>query len=132
MTLVVDAAAMVAALVDGGRDGHWVQAHLQGPAAAPHHMPVEVASVLRRAVLAGDLDPSAANAAHEELMAMPVALFEYRPLADRVWALRDSVSPYDAWYVALAEELDVPLVTLDRRLARAPGPRCAFELPPGE
>jgi predicted nucleic acid-binding protein len=40
------------------------------------------------------------------------------------------MSPYDAWYVALAERLDAPLVTLDRRLARTAGVRCEFILPP--
>jgi predicted nucleic acid-binding protein len=53
----------------------------------------------------------------------------YPPFADRVWELRASVSAYDAWYVAVAEELACPLATLDARLSRAAGPRCAFELP---
>lgn len=49
-------------------------------------------------------------------------------LLDRAWELRDNVRPYDALYVALAEALDATLVTLDGRLARAPGPRCPIEL----
>ncbi|MGI9033553.1 MAG: type II toxin-antitoxin system VapC family toxin [Acidimicrobiales bacterium] len=48
----------------------------------------------------------------------------------RVWELRRVVTAYDAWYVAVAESLSVPLATLDRKLGRAPGPRCAFEMPP--
>jgi predicted nucleic acid-binding protein len=40
------------------------------------------------------------------------------------------VTPYDAWYVALAEALDATLVTLDLRLARANGPTCTFLTPP--
>jgi predicted nucleic acid-binding protein len=47
-----------------------------------------------------------------------------------VWELRQSVTAYDAWYVAVAESLDLPLVTVDLRLSRAPGPRCAFATPP--
>ena len=58
-----------------------------------------------------------------------VALAHSR-LATRAWEFRDSVTYYDATYVALAELLDAPLVTLDRRLARASGPRCAFLTPP--
>jgi predicted nucleic acid-binding protein len=38
------------------------------------------------------------------------------------------VSVYDAWYVALAERLSVTLVTTDRRLASANGPRCEIEV----
>jgi predicted nucleic acid-binding protein len=44
--------------------------------------------------------------------------------------LRFNVSSYDAWYIALAEQLDAPLATLDRRLSAADGPRCRFLLPP--
>ena len=57
---------------------------------------------------------------------MPVFAFE--PLADRVWELHPTVPAYDA-YVALAEALDAPFLTLDRRLARATGPACTFLLP---
>jgi predicted nucleic acid-binding protein len=48
-----------------------------------------------------------------------------------VWELRENITAYDAWYVALAEELRATVATLDTRLARAPGPRCRFETPPG-
>jgi predicted nucleic acid-binding protein len=129
--LVVDAAAVVAALVDDGPDGRWAEGLLGGePLAAPHLLPVEVASILRRAARAGALSPDAAALAHGDLLDLRVELFPYAPLAARVWALRDNVTTYDAWYVALAEFLDAPLATLDARLARAPGPRCRFALPP--
>ena len=52
------------------------------------------------------------------------------PFADRVWALRNNLTSYDAWYVALAEVLDCPLVTIDRKLSRASGPRCEILVPP--
>ena len=58
---------------------------------------------------------------------------EHHALGDlwaRVWGLRENVTPYDAWYVALAEVLDVPLATLDLRLARAPGVTCEVWTPP--
>ena len=50
------------------------------------------------------------------------------PLLDRIWELRENVTPYDAAYVALAEDLGGTLVTADARLGRAPGPRCAIEV----
>ena len=52
----------------------------------------------------------------------------HRLLAPRVWELRDNLSAYDASYVALAEALQIPLVTTDARLARAPGIRCEVEV----
>ena len=65
-----------------------------------------------------------------DLVRLPVALFPFTALADRVWELRRAVTPHDAWYVSVAELLGVPLVTLDRRLAAAPGTHCTFVLPP--
>jgi predicted nucleic acid-binding protein len=85
--------------------------------------------MLRRATLAGDLSADAATLAHVELQTLPIDLFPYGPFADRVWALRDNVVAYDAWYVALAETLDAELATLDVRLTQAPGPTCAFLTP---
>lgn len=131
MTRVVDASVVVAALVDGGGTGRWAEEMLLGDhLAAPHIMPSEVADILRRAVGAGQLSEDAATLAHVELQTLPVDLFPYGPVASRVWALRENLTAYDAWYVALAELLDGDLATLDARLSRAPGPRCAFLLPP--
>ena len=129
--LVVDAAAVVAALVDDGRDGRWAERLLASqPLAAPHLMPVEVANILRRSVMSGDLSSDAAALAHADLLALRVDLFPYAPFASRVWELRDNVTAHDAWYVALAEELGTSLATLDVRLSRAKGPTCRFETPP--
>ncbi len=130
MTLVVDASAVVAALVDDGPDGRWAASVLARDAlAAPHLMPVEAANILRRAVLGGDLSADTAALAHDDLVRLRVDMFPYEPHAGRVWQLRENLTAYDAWYVALAESLDVPLVTLDRRIARAHGPRCSVRLP---
>jgi predicted nucleic acid-binding protein len=129
--LVVDASAVVAALVDAGPDGRWAESILVHEVlAAPHLMPVEAVNILRRAVLAGDLPADTAALAHDDLVQLRVAMFPYEPHAQRVWQLRYNLTAYDAWYVALAESLDVPLVTLDRRIARAYGPACSFRLPP--
>lgn len=130
MTLVVDASVIVAALVDSGVDGDWALDVLAGHAlAAPHHMPIEAANILRRASLAGHITPDTAALAHGDLLALRVELFPYAPLAQRCWQLRENLTTYDAVYVALAEQLDVPLATLDQRLAAATGPRCDFATP---
>ena len=130
MTIVVDASAIVAALIDGGPDGSWARAGLRDEdLAAPPHVYVEVSNVLRRAVLAGRLGADVGALAHRDLVDLPLTSFPFEPLADRVWELHPGVTAYDAAYVALAEALDAPLWTLDRRLAAAPGPRCSFRLP---
>lgn len=127
MTLVVDATVVVSALIDSGPEGAWASEQLaRGPLAAPHHMPVEVANVLRRTALHGEIPGSVAALALQDLLDMRFELFPFAPFARRAWALRDNITPYDAWYVALAESLNAPLATLDHRLRRAPGCRCTF------
>lgn len=131
MTHVVDASAVVAALVDTGPAGLWAESLLvAGPLAAPHLMPVEVANIVRRSALAGDISADVASLAHDDLLSLRLELFPYRPFGPRVWELRPNLTAYDAWYVALAESLGASLATLDVRLSRAPGPRCEFFLPP--
>jgi predicted nucleic acid-binding protein len=60
----------------------------------------------------------------DDLMALPLRRVSHRPLLTRCWELRDNLTPYDAAYVSLAEELNASLLTADRRLAAAPGLRC--------
>jgi|HubBroStandDraft_1064217.scaffolds.fasta_scaffold256425_2 predicted nucleic acid-binding protein len=128
--VVLDASVVVAALADGGPDGQWAERILvSGPLAAPHLMPAEVANIVRRAAAIGKITQDTASLAHADLQELRIELFPYEPFADRIWELRANVTCYDAWYVALAEFLDCPLATLDRRLARAPGLKCAIQLP---
>ncbi|MPQ99705.1 PIN domain-containing protein [Modestobacter sp. I12A-02628] len=130
MTVVLDASAAVAALVDDGPDGRWARSVLADEVlTCPAHLLVEVSSVLRRSVLGGRLPREVAGIAHRALVDMPLTTFPFEPFAARVWALHPDVTAYDAGYVALAEALEAPLVTLDRRLTRAGGPTCAFLVP---
>lgn len=131
--LVPDASFLVAALTDDERVGRWAEevvATAAGELAAPELLFVEVANILRRAEGAGRLDPAVAAAAHDDLLALDLAGLPYAPFATRVWELRGNLTSYDAWYVAVAEAAEAPLATLDERLARAPGPRCEFLVPP--
>jgi predicted nucleic acid-binding protein len=123
--VVLHASAAVALLADGGDVGDWVAATVTGAVLlAPELMPFEAAHILRRHALAGVLDGSAATLAHADLVDLPLSLYPYRRLADRVWELRANVTAYDASYVALAKLLSAPLVTLDARPARAPSLTC--------
>lgn len=79
-------------------------------------------------MLRGEFDALAARIALEEARVAPMRRFPFEPFLDRVWALRNSLSAYDAWYVALAEWLETDLVTADARLANAPGPNCIVRL----
>lgn len=131
MTLVVDASLVVAALIDVEAPGQWARALLaRESVAAPQLLPAETANALRGAVISSRLTEAGASRAYTDLLQLPVVLYDYDEVADRAWELRNTITIYDAWYVALAEALEVPLATLDLRLARAPGARCAFLTPP--
>jgi predicted nucleic acid-binding protein len=128
--VIVDASVVVAAVTDPTATGRWARSVVgAGRIEAPHVMPAEVCQALRRLVAGGDLSVSRAGAALRRLSEVQSGLHGFEPFVSRAWELRDSVSVYDAWYVALAESLDAPLATLDARLARAHGPRCTFLLP---
>jgi predicted nucleic acid-binding protein len=128
---VLDASTLVAAVADSGPDGRWAETCLlEHQLVAPHLMPVEVANVLRRAALAGEVSDSEASVALRDALTLDVELIPFEPIADRAWDLRANLTVYDAWYVALAESIDAPLLTLDRRLLGTPGLRCELRLPP--
>lgn len=128
--IVVDASVVAVALLDDGEGGSRVRERLADETlAAPEIMDLEVLSMLRRIDHRGVLTARRAALAMTDLADLAVRRTSHTLLLPRCWELRGSVSPYDAAYVALAEVLDVPLYTADRRLARASGPRCHIEVP---
>ena len=128
--VVLDASALVALLVDDGAPGAWVaQACAGAVLTGPDLVRFEAADVLRRLELRGAVPADVARAAHDDLVDLRLETFSYGVLADRVWALRANITSYDASYVAVAELVDGVLLTLDERLARAPGPRCPVHTP---
>ena len=132
MTKVIDASVLVAALIDSGPDGTWAESVLAGDAlTSPELALVEASNILRRLEQAGQISRAEATGAHNDLLRLDLELFPFTPFAQRVWELRDNLTSYDGWYVALAEALDCPLVTLDRRLSRASGPTREIVVPGG-
>jgi predicted nucleic acid-binding protein len=95
---------------------------------APHLLDLEVAQMLRRYVARGEIAEPRGREALEVLAVFPLTRYPHEPLLGRIWALRESLTAYDAAYVALAEALGVTLLTRDQRLARAPGIRARVEL----
>ncbi|WP_040283598.1 type II toxin-antitoxin system VapC family toxin [Tessaracoccus massiliensis] len=127
--LVIDASVLAVALLDDGQDGDTVRDRLRGERlAAPALVDLEVASVWRGLALGGHLDPRRVRLALDDLQELPLQRVEHTSLLVRYWKLRDNLTIYDAAYVALAEALQAPLLTGDRRLARSTGPRCTIEV----
>ena len=128
--IVVDASALLEALLGTPAAGA-VRARLFAPREtlhAPHLLDVEVAQVLRRYAAAGEIAPERGRAALADLGDLPLSRYPHEVLLPRVWELRNNLTAYDAVYVALAEALDAPLLTRDRRLAAAAGHRARIEL----
>jgi predicted nucleic acid-binding protein len=129
IVIVADASLLATALGDDGGDGDRARARLRGERlSAPEIIDLEVASVWRRQLQAGLIDLRRAQLALADLAAIPLQRASHRPLLGRCWELRDNLTIYEASYVALAEALHVVLLTGDRRLANAPGPRCQIEV----
>lgn len=127
--IVVDASALAPALADDGEDGDRARARLRDEAlTAPELIDLEVSSVLRRLLRAGQLPTRRAELALSDLDALPLRRMSHRPLLRRCWSLRENLTSYDAAYVALAETLGVVLVTADVRVSRAPGLHCEVEV----
>lgn len=121
--LVVDASA-VAELLLGTAKGHAVAAALgEHTLHAPELMPLEVASVFRGLVRAGEVDAAEVPRFFTDLANLGVELYEHLPLLGRVFDLRANATVYDAVYLALAEALDAPVLTCDGKLAGVAGSR---------
>ena len=129
--IVTDASFLVMALADDGDDGAGARARLRGEElAAPHLADLEVASVLRRSVAAGNVTVQRAQQALQDLSDLDVERVAHTSLLPRVWDLRGNYTAYDACYVALAELFQAPLLTWDAKMARGSGAQCVFEVFP--
>ncbi|GAA0678580.1 PIN domain-containing protein [Kitasatospora atroaurantiaca] len=124
--IVVDASALVLALADEGERGEAARAALaaDGEWVAPEHVVIEVMQSLRGLYLARELGAARVAELAAQLPGLAIRKVEVAPLLGRIWELKDNLTPDDAAYVAVAEQLGAPLVTADLRLMRASGPRC--------
>jgi predicted nucleic acid-binding protein len=128
--IVVDASALLEVLLQTDA-APAVEARLFGGGTlhAPHLLDVEVAQVLRRYERTGELSARRGREALEDLAAFRIERYPHHLFLPRVWALRANATAYDACYLALAEALAAPLLTMDRRLAAVPGHAATVEIP---
>jgi predicted nucleic acid-binding protein len=126
--IVVDASALVDLLLEKPPDPNLVARIASATELhAPHLIDIEFLSVLRRLVGKGLLDTRSAETARELFGQLPIERYPHTLLSDRVWALRNNITTYDATYIALSEALGIPLVTSDIKLAAAPGHKALIE-----
>jgi predicted nucleic acid-binding protein len=122
MAVVVDASVIVDALL-GGELGRAITAEMwrRGDKHAPVTIDAEVLHAVRRRWLRGDIPDTDAQRVLAVFQTTKITRHPVQPLVDRMWALRQNITAYDAGYVALAETLNMPLLTRDRRLSQSSG-----------
>ena len=120
--LVVDTSAVLAALASRPPEPTLLQRLADdGDLHAPHLIDIEILNALRGLVRSGQLSQDRAQDVRTDVADLAITRYGHQPLADRIWALRHNLTASDAAFVALADALEVPLVTCDARLANAPG-----------
>ena len=128
--IVVDSSVVIELLLRS-QTGVKIEERLLSPfedLCAPHLLVLEVAQVLRRYCISGDMSPERGKEALEDLIDMPITKYPHDIFLPRLWELRHNITAYDAVYIALAEALPAPLLTRDQYLASAPGHEAKIEL----
>jgi predicted nucleic acid-binding protein len=128
--IVIDASALVEVLLHSPQARAIEARFLNVPAEikAPYLIDIEVAHAVRRLTALGRVGEREGGDALANLARFPLVRYPHEMLLPRIWGLRHSLTAYDATYVALAEALNAPLVTRDRRLAAATGHRAMIEV----
>lgn len=123
--IVIDTSALVNVVVN---DDHELEGRVSSEDLhAPHLLDVELVHALRRLVAKGTISDERASEALANAESLALERYPHGGLVDRMWELRQTLTAYDACYVALSEVLEAPLVTSDGRLARAHGHRATIE-----
>jgi len=128
--IVLDASALIEVLLNTPSGSRITQRLFDGQETlhAPCLLDIEVAQVLRRYAVAGELNATRGLQAIEDLSDFPLTRYPHDLFLPRIWELRHNLTAYDAAYIALAEALDAPLLTRDARLASAAGHNAIIEL----
>lgn len=128
--IVVDASALLEVLLNAPTSAR-VRARIldrDETLHVPHLLDLEVAQVVRRYTLSGEMGAERGAQALEDLADLPLNRYPHEPFLPRIWDLRNNLTAYDAAYVALAEALGAPMVTRDAALAGASGHGARIEL----
>lgn len=125
--IVVDASVVVDLVLARGRASAIAERIRGFTMHAPHIIDLEVAQGIRRDWIIGAIYGARLDAAVAAALDLPINRYSHRPLIPRIMALRENVTAYDGAYVALAEELGLPLITRDGRLARSSGHSARIE-----
>jgi predicted nucleic acid-binding protein len=128
--IVVDNSALIEFIAGRAPDDRLVRRLVTARSAAPELIDAEALHVLRRNTQRKELTDDRALGHLQIILETPIVRVSHRALLPRAWELRHAVTAYDALYVALAELLDVPLITCDAKLGGANGHQARVEVYP--
>jgi len=130
--IVVDASAAVRLFCWSDEKARWLRDRLEHEAlvSVPALFDLEVLQALRRLEARDVLEQTTVRQGLANLVDLRATRHDHAPFRSRIWSLRHNLTAYDAAYVALAEILDAPLITVDTRLARSSGHKVTIEAPP--
>lgn len=127
--IVIDASVLVITLIDNSELGNNIRKEIsESDLYAPELIDLEIASVLRKLIRLKNIPVERADQAIKDLRRIKLNRVPHIELIPRCWELRYNITPYDAAYISLAEILDCELYTSDKKLAKAPGKKCAVKL----
>ncbi|HEY0141015.1 MAG TPA: type II toxin-antitoxin system VapC family toxin [Thermoanaerobaculia bacterium] len=124
---VIDSSAIVDFLIETAGIPRLDDVIRTGGLHAVSFVDLEVMQALRRSVIGRRLSEEGAVDALAVFGAIRITRHPHADLLHRIWQLRHNVTAYDAAYIALAEKLNLPLVTRDARLARSSGHAARIE-----
>jgi predicted nucleic acid-binding protein len=115
--IVVDASVYIQILTEPNKSSDLIDLlQLHDEYAAPHIVDLEVMNGLRKHVFNKRMTAEQARNALEVFNDMHILRHATYPLNDNIWRVRDNMTPYDAAYVILARQLDLPFLTRDKKL----------------
>lgn len=125
---VIDNSALLEFLAGTNPDPALIRRLTTARGAAPELIDAEALNALRRLVQREVITEEQGRTTLGYVRDTPIVRVSHRPLMKRAWDLRNAISPYDGLYVALAEDLDVPLITCDVKLSKSSGHGARFEV----
>lgn len=129
---VVDASIVVRLLQNRQEDAElraWFvqQRRVHAPALIDAEVSAAIRGLLMTSKAAVTITAARAEQMLDDFADLPLHRYPMQPHQRRVLALRNNFTAYDAFYIALAESLSLPLVTDDRKYAKAPGHAALIE-----